>query len=478
MLAGDDDTLRGLVFQDANMKDYMHSFPEVLFVDATYKLLEIRLPIYLLLCEDSMGNSEVVSVGMLSVEDADTLTWMFQTLRSRNPEMDRVRVLITDKDLKERQVLRACFPDCCLLICLFHTLRTFRREITCEKMTISAGQRLLCIELLQKLAYSKSDVAYDGLYEQFKRDAPATVLKYYNDNWHGIRREWVRGFAFQVGNFMNFTNNRLECINSKLKSVISKFSSLEDFLEKLYVIIEAMRLERDSRAAKQFLKTASVSTPLSSSEMQYGQLLTPYAAQFVREQMRKSDNVVLQEIEAGEKYSVAVQDCFIEVTSSNCSCLFRKSMLLPCRHIFAVRKHLSFDVFSVVLCDRRWHADYFKANGRVFTAKTRCGGDPVTQANFAEAVTDLTVHTGKARPERTLSGPQKVKIGLQYGATLANLHADVGSKEFAERVDVYRKLEHLWQMGKRAFVGELINDQATIESRCPTSEEADQVDVG
>lgn len=78
MLAG------GLVFQDECMRSYLKSFPRVLFVDATYKLLEIRLPIYLTLYEDSMGNSEIVSVGMLSVEDEASLHWMFETLRTRN----------------------------------------------------------------------------------------------------------------------------------------------------------------------------------------------------------------------------------------------------------------------------------------------------------------------------------------------------------------------------------------------------------
>lgn len=56
---------------------------------------------------------------------------------------------------------------------------------------------------------------------------------------------------------MNFTNKRIESINSKLKSVITKFSRLEEFLEKLYITIEAMRLERDSSAAKQFLKNTN-----------------------------------------------------------------------------------------------------------------------------------------------------------------------------------------------------------------------------
>ena len=39
----------------------MHT-PELLCLDATYKLLDLRLPIYLMLVEDSNGQSEIVAV--------------------------------------------------------------------------------------------------------------------------------------------------------------------------------------------------------------------------------------------------------------------------------------------------------------------------------------------------------------------------------------------------------------------------------
>ena len=38
------------------------AYPEVLLVDATYKLNELRMPVYLLLVIDSNGQSEIVGV--------------------------------------------------------------------------------------------------------------------------------------------------------------------------------------------------------------------------------------------------------------------------------------------------------------------------------------------------------------------------------------------------------------------------------
>lgn len=41
------------------------SFPEIILVDATYKLLELRLPVYLLVTIDGNGLSEVVALFLL-----------------------------------------------------------------------------------------------------------------------------------------------------------------------------------------------------------------------------------------------------------------------------------------------------------------------------------------------------------------------------------------------------------------------------
>lgn len=52
-------------------KDAFQAYPEIVFIDATYKLLELGLPTYLTLCEDSNGQSEITAVCLLVSEDAD-----------------------------------------------------------------------------------------------------------------------------------------------------------------------------------------------------------------------------------------------------------------------------------------------------------------------------------------------------------------------------------------------------------------------
>lgn len=113
------------------------------------------------------------------------------------------------------------------------------------------------------------------------------------------------------------------------------------------------------------------------------------------------------------------------------SCCFRNAMLLPCSHIFAIQKKLSLDLFCSQLCERRWHTAYFQANGRVFALHTQNAANQFTHYEEGEMCPNLKVQTVPSTSQHSLSGPQKVKLGLQYGASLANLHADFGTAEFA-----------------------------------------------
>ena len=55
------DTFSGLFFQDGLVKSTFAAFPVLLLINATYKLNDLRMPLYLMMCVDGNGNSEIVS---------------------------------------------------------------------------------------------------------------------------------------------------------------------------------------------------------------------------------------------------------------------------------------------------------------------------------------------------------------------------------------------------------------------------------
>ena len=62
----------GIFFQDQLMKSNYNAYPEVLMVDATFKLNELRMPLYLILVVESNGQSEIVA----SIETEEAITKM------------------------------------------------------------------------------------------------------------------------------------------------------------------------------------------------------------------------------------------------------------------------------------------------------------------------------------------------------------------------------------------------------------------
>ena len=152
-------------------------------------------------------------------------------------------------------------------------LRSFRREISCEKMGITSGQRQLSLELLQKLAYAYSEDQYKNLYEELQVCTPKVVFKYFEENWHPIKQEWVLHYKAMSGSFLNSTNNRLESINCKLKQVINRHSSLEDFISHFFIILSALRSQSDHKAAVFFQKVKVVPFCKGSAESQYSEIL-------------------------------------------------------------------------------------------------------------------------------------------------------------------------------------------------------------
>jgi len=80
---------------------------------------------------------------------------------------------MADKDIGEQDIIKLCLPNTSVIICL---LRSFRREVTCEEMGITSGQRSMCLELIQKMAHASSEAEYNSLHAQFQCDAPTEVV--------------------------------------------------------------------------------------------------------------------------------------------------------------------------------------------------------------------------------------------------------------------------------------------------------------
>ena len=205
------------------------------------------------------------------------------------------------------------------------------------------------------------------------------------------------GMKYSTGNFLNGTNNRLECINQKLKSVITQYSSLEEFIEKFFLILRVLRSERDHKAALTVQKVpVAFHSTTDEASLSFMKFLTPYAYQFVAKQIALKPKVNLTEQDDGS-FEISSSEGRLEVTASACTCSSWLLMKLPCRHILAARSKLGMDSFDETLFDTRWSSEYYKASQRVLQ-------DEMVQ----QVSSPMSVITLPAPRKRTLS-----QVGFQ-----------------------------------------------------------------
>lgn len=68
ILADENNNLRAIFSKDGENKRYFSNYPEIIFTDATYKLLGTQMSSYLIIVEHGNGDSEIVAVNLFTTE--------------------------------------------------------------------------------------------------------------------------------------------------------------------------------------------------------------------------------------------------------------------------------------------------------------------------------------------------------------------------------------------------------------------------
>lgn len=426
------------------MQRKFQCFPELLLVDATYKLNDMRMPVFIQLIVDGNGESEVVSVFVVVSEDAETMSSLLEIFKKHNPAWVQTKTVLSDKDFMERAVYSKHFPNAHLQLCLFHVLRAIRREIHVEKMNIRLEQKNLCLELIQKIAYSNSEELYARNVEQLRETGIQPVVDYYLHSWHPIKEQWVIGLK-QSCHYGNNTNNRLESINQKLKQVITRFSNLRQFFEDLELVLRCFRQERDSRLANVLLKRPSLPFAPQSPQARFAKLLTPHAFQIVRKQLELSEKIHISE--QLDEVTLPTSSGPAKVTVISCTCQFSTMNQLPCRHVFALRSQLQLDMYFEEGVAQRWRLDFYRSTIRPEVHDVE-DMDPDFQ----------TVHFNVQPKPAVLSASQKYRSAICEAQKLATLASEVSMPRYRHRLRVLRDLVQLWEKDEDAAVVSIEED--------------------
>ena len=196
------------------------------------------------------------------------------------------------------------------------------------------------------------------------------------------------------------------------------------------MILTALQTERDHRAAIQFQKLKVHTFQEGSAELQYSKLLTCYAATYVLKQYELASKVK-DLIQCGEFYEVQTSEGEKLVSEKDCGCIFRQSMLLPCHHIFALRKKLKKPLYDPNLCNNRWTISYYESTQGIFTA--------------AVPEPSLTLTTSKLKSGRKLIQNDKYRKGLVLTTQFASTASEASHVHFHRRLKLLKELADCWR---------------------------------
>lgn len=129
------------------------------------------------------------------------------------------------------------------------------------------------------------------------------------------------------------------------------------FIHEFFKLIYSRQHESDHKRANEFLNVPSTTPNFLTEEEnnQYRDILSkPVFEKFVDEiKFYPSVKWINQNIVKIE-YSFLFDGLEINVDPLQCGCAFWSSMMLPCRHIIAVRKLNNLNLFDLTLINERW----------------------------------------------------------------------------------------------------------------------------
>lgn len=353
------------------MRRCLIAWPEILFIDGTYKITDRGFTLLLILVEDSNGKTELVAACLLAREDEQSMRWFLQTFRSENETAClKVKTVMTDKDMTERKVIREVLPDAQLRLCAYHVLKAFSREVGKESTNLKLAEKNKCLELFSKMVKSESLRTYNENYLKFRKEVPKTVLSYFDKNWHPIKQEWSK-FGIGAQSFFNDTNNRVESFNGHLKKPdkVGVNNPMDVFFTKFFKFEKNRESEIDIEASKIFNERLILDVKPNDPLQKYCDLLTPYAFNLVKNEIQAAPYLTLKKLPSGKRI-VPSKDITYTPDLDKCNCLHWISYGLPCCHIFAFREACQIDLYDPKLCLRRWTREYYKAHQRVFQKKS------------------------------------------------------------------------------------------------------------
>ncbi|KAG6954652.1 hypothetical protein JG688_00012253 [Phytophthora aleatoria] len=268
--------------------------------------------------------------------------------KRNNADWHKIRVIMTDKAVHEKDVLCEMFPQATQLLCQWHVVTWLKKQAA----WLAKPVRKEVKALMSLLVYAKSDQEYEdakgAMLEKIGGNEAHPLYKTFDENWDNSQDQWVSYKRGNVPHLTNNTNNRIESKWGKIKDVIkdtftidelvSTLITLQEYAEEQY-IAEYNRvggrpsgLNEDPELASLALQISEFALKLVSEE--HALATGPDADYTVN--IGSAATATVTSGRTASTYEV-------DTARSHCRCAFMKTCLLPCRHVMFVRSKCNYE---------------------------------------------------------------------------------------------------------------------------------------
>ena len=112
LVVNDKSELNAVFYQTNSMKVSFNNYPGLLLIDATYKLNDLRMSLYVLMTVEGNGESVIVALWIVANEEKHTISTLMDLFLQYNKKSNHVRVIMADKDLSNYQIIKLSKYTC------------------------------------------------------------------------------------------------------------------------------------------------------------------------------------------------------------------------------------------------------------------------------------------------------------------------------------------------------------------------------
>ncbi|XP_042944603.1 protein FAR1-RELATED SEQUENCE 5-like [Carya illinoinensis] len=330
----DEGRLRNVFWADPRSRAAYKYFDDVVTFDTTYLTNRYGMPFAPFIGVNHHGQSILLGAGLISNEDTETFTWLFQTWLQC---MDGIapKAIITDQDRAMKNAIALVFPETRHRFCLWHILKKVP-----EKLGSYAAYKSGLKTQLMKCVYDSQTIeAFEKCWAEF-----ISTYELHENLWlkslYAEHEHWTNLKEF-VDQFDSALKKKIENENqAKFQSFSGTIpcvsrSPIEKKFQELYTNAKFKEVQQ------QVIGVLDLDPALLTSDG----VIKSYLVE---------DEVRIQEYSKPVTYSVQfnVNDC-----NAKCSCGLFEMRGIVCRHNLAVFKCNSVKVLRDRYILDRWRKD-------------------------------------------------------------------------------------------------------------------------